>query len=130
MSELQYEKLDICHADALLKMWADADVIKYTNMTLPCLMEDVQKRIEMFQPLDVFAVMQDGELVGIIGCPPLSKEKLQFGLFYQFCKSSWGHGNATVATNWLIDYKNLHGSLIICIIIAWNQNHLITNVIV
>ena len=47
---------------------------------------------------DFFAVMQDGEVIGITGCPPVSKEKLQFGLFYQFCKSSRGHGNATIAT--------------------------------
>ncbi len=104
MSELQYESIDVCHAYGLLDMWADADVIKYTNMTLPCVMEDVQKRIEIFQPFDVFAVVQDRKLVGIIGCPPICKEKQQFGLFYQFNKSSWGHGNATTATKWLIDY--------------------------
>lgn len=104
MCDLQYESLAICHADALLKMWADADVIKYTNMTLPCTMEDVEKRIKIFQPLDVFAVTQDGELIGIIGCPPVNKEEHQFGLFYHFCKSSWGQGNATLATKWLIDY--------------------------
>lgn len=106
MSELQYESLDICHADGLLKMWADAEVILYTNMTIPCVMEDVDKRIKMFLPLDVFAVTQDGELVGIIGCPPVSKEKHQFGLFYQFCKSSWGQGNATISVKWLIDYMH------------------------
>ena len=104
MSELQYESLDICHADDLLKMWADADVIKYTNMTLPCGMEDVEKRIKRFQPLDVFAVTQDGKFIGIIGCPPVCKEKQQFGLFYQFCKLSWGQRKATIATAWLIDY--------------------------
>jgi len=54
--------------------------------------------------MDVFAVMQDRELIGIIGCPPVDKEKLQFGLFYQFCKSSWGHGNATAATKWILKY--------------------------
>ena len=104
MIELQYESLNICHADGLLKMWADEDVIKYTNMTLPCVMEDVKNRIKIFQQLDVFAVTQDGKIVGIIGCPPVSKEKQQFGLFYQFCKSSWGQGKATIATEWLIDY--------------------------
>lgn len=103
MSKLQYERIAVRHADGLLKIWEDEDVIKYTNMTLPCTMENVEKRIAIFQPLDVFAVIQEGELIGIIGCPPVSKEKHQFGLFYQFCKSSWGQGNATIATEWLID---------------------------
>jgi [ribosomal protein S5]-alanine N-acetyltransferase len=104
MSKLRYKNLDISHADALLNIWADADVIKYTNMKLPCTLEDVKNRIEKFKPLDVFVVIQNGELIGIIGCPPVNKEKLQYGLFYQFCKSSWGQGNATIATKWLLDY--------------------------
>jgi len=51
-------------------------------------LEDIENRIEIFRPLDVFVVIQNGELIGIIGCPPIYKEKLQYGLFYQFCKSS------------------------------------------
>lgn len=104
MSELQYKNLDICHAEGLLNIWADADVIKYTNMKLPCTLVDVKNRIEIFKPLDVFVVIQNGKLIGIIGCPPINKEELQYGLFYQFCKSSWGQGNATIATRWLLDY--------------------------
>lgn len=104
MSELQYKNLDICHAKDLLKIWADANVIKYTNMKLPCTLKDVENRIKIFMPADVFVVIQNRQLIGIIGCPPINKEKLQYGLFYQFCKSSWGQGNATVATKWLLDY--------------------------
>lgn len=104
MIELQYKNLDICHAEGLSNIWADADVIRYTNMKLPCTLEDIENRIEIFRPLDVFVVIQSGGLIGIIGCPPINKEKLQYGLFYQFCKSSWGQGNATIATKWLLDY--------------------------
>jgi ribosomal-protein-alanine N-acetyltransferase len=104
MSKLQYKNLDIGHADSLLNIWADSEVVKYTNMKLPCTLEDVKNRIEKFKPLDVFVVIQNGELIGIIGCPPVNKEILQYGLFYQFCKSSWGQGNATIATKWLLDY--------------------------
>ena len=104
MNELQYENLDICHAKGLLNIWADADVIQYTNMKLPCTLEDVENRIEIFKLLDVFAVIQNEELIGIIGCPPINKDELQYGVFYQFCKSSWGQGNATIATKWLLDY--------------------------
>lgn len=104
MSELNYQSLNDCHESGLLNIWADADVIRYTNMRLPCTLEDIRKRIVIFRSMDVFSVMQDGELIGIIGCPPVDKEKLQFGLFYKFCKSSWGHGNATAAAKWILKY--------------------------
>lgn len=106
MCDLRYEALDARHAEGLLKIWTDADVIRYTNMTLPCAMEDVHARVEKLKAFDVFAVIQGGELIGIIGCPPISREKLQFGLFYQFRKSSWGRGNATIAVKWLINYMH------------------------
>lgn len=104
MGKLQYKNLDSGHADALLNIWADTDVIKYTNMKLSCTLENVKNRIEKFKPFDVFAVIQNGKLIGIVGCPPVNNAKLQYGLFYQFCKSSWGQGNATNATKWMLDY--------------------------
>jgi len=36
MSELNYQSLNDCHESGLLNIWADADVIRYTNMRLPC----------------------------------------------------------------------------------------------
>jgi len=104
MTELQYKKIDMSFAESLLNIWADADVIRYTNMKLPCSLEDVKNRIAIFMPFDVFAVIQNEEVIGVIGCPPFNEEKSQYGLFYQFCKSSWGQGNATIAAMWLIDY--------------------------
>lgn len=104
MCGLRYQALDDCHAEGLINIWADEDVIRYTNMKLPCTLEDVKSRIEIFKPLDTFVVIQNSELIGIIGCLPINKEKLQYGLFYQFCKSSWGQGNASVATTWLLKY--------------------------
>ncbi len=67
-------------------------------------MEDVENRIAVFRHFDVFAIIKNDELIGIIGCPPINEQESQYGLFYQFCKSSWGQGNATIATKWLIDY--------------------------
>lgn len=104
MSGLRYENLDICHSKDLLNIWADADVIKYTNMKLPCTLEDAEHRIGILKNSDVFAVIQKGQLIGIVGCPAIDREKMQFGLFYQFCKSSWGQGNATAAANRLLEY--------------------------
>ncbi len=104
MRELEYKNLDFSYADGLLNIWADADAVQYTNMQLPCTIDDVKKRIEAFKSFDVFAVMQNEEVIGVIGCPPIRRENLQFGLFYQFRKSSWGQGNATIAAKWLLDY--------------------------
>lgn len=55
MSELRYKNLDICHAKEFLSIWTDVHVIKYTNMKLPYTFafEDVENRIEIFNPLDV-----------------------------------------------------------------------------
>lgn len=104
MSELKYQALNDSHAEGLLDIWADSDVIRYTNMSLPCTLEDVKKRIAIFKPLDVFVVIKYGNAIGIIGCPPINQEKLQYGLFYQFCKTSWGQGNASISTKWLLEY--------------------------
>ena len=102
--QLQFIPIDICYEESLLNIWADINVVQYTNMKLPCTLDDVKNRIEIFKPFDVFVVLQNGELVGIIGCPPIDKDKRHYGLFYQFSKSSWGRGNATEATRWLIDF--------------------------
>lgn len=42
MSELNYQSLNDCHESGLLNIWADADVIRYTNMRLPCTLEDIR----------------------------------------------------------------------------------------
>ena len=49
MSELNYQSLNDCHESGLLNIWADADVIRYTNMRLPCTLEDIRKRIVIFR---------------------------------------------------------------------------------
>lgn len=122
MSELKYQVLDDCHKEGLLAIWADPNVIRYTNMSLPCTLDDVKKRIEIFKPFDVFVVFKREHLIGIIGCPPINKETLQFGLFYQFSKSSWGQGNASVATEWLLDYmkQKYKGATLLADVVADN----------
>lgn len=104
MDELKYQHLDDFHREGLLDIWTDPDVIRYTNMRLPCTADDVAHRVEILKPWDTFAVIKDEQLIGIIGCPPIDMTTLQFGLFYQFCKSSWGKGIASIATKWLLDY--------------------------
>ena len=104
MSKLKYQPIEDIFADDLLNIWSDEDVIKYTNIKIPCTLEKVRERIEVLKDFDVFVVSNKDGVIGIIGCPCIDKEKLQFGLFYKFCKSSWGKGYATKATEWLLNF--------------------------
>lgn len=102
--ELKYQLLQEGHADLLGSIWADPDVILYTNIKQPLALDEVMERIKVLKVFDVFVVYDQSGAVGILGCPCIDKEKSQYGLFYQFCKSSWGKGYATKAAKWLLDY--------------------------
>ncbi len=104
MKELKYETLKESHANDLSSIWADKDVIQYTNIKKPCTLIEIIERIKVLKDFDVFVVSNENGLIGIIGCPCVDKEKSQYGVFYQFCKSSWGKGYATQATEWLLNF--------------------------
>lgn len=104
MGELKYQPLDDTFAEALLNIWSDEEVIKYTNIKKSCTLSEIKDRINTLKDFDVFIVSNKDGVIGIIGCPYIDKEKLQFGLFYQFCKSSWGKGYATKSTKWLLEF--------------------------
>ncbi|MGL4453186.1 MAG: GNAT family N-acetyltransferase [Sarcina sp.] len=104
MSELKYVPLEGGFAEDLLSIWADKDVIKYTNIKEPCTLQDIKNRIDILKNFDVFIVSTEDRGIGITGCPCIDKEKSHFGLFYQFCKSSWGKGYATESTKWLLEF--------------------------
>ena len=104
MSELMYIPLNDSHAESLLPIWSDEAVIKFTNIQLPCTLEEVYDRIQVLKQFDVFVVVQNEAVIGVVGCPCLDKERAEYGLFYQFYKSTWGNGIATIATRWLLDF--------------------------
>lgn len=104
MSDLTYLPLNNLHAESLLPIWSEEDVIKFTNIQTPCTLEDVRNRIDRLRNSDVFVVIQEENVIGIIGCPCIDKEKLQYGIFYQFSKSAWGKGIATASTKWLLQF--------------------------
>lgn len=104
MDELKYKPLDDIIAEELLNIWSDEDVIKYTNIKKSCTLAEIKDRINALKDFDVFIVSNKDGVIGIIGCPCIDKEKLQFGLFYQFCKSSWGKGYAIKSTKWLLEF--------------------------
>lgn len=102
--DLKYEPLEDSHASDLLPIWGDQDVIRYTSIKAPCTIEEIKDRIYILKEWDVFIVRSEGHVIGISGCPAMDREKRQFGIFYQFRKSSWGQGYATKAAGWLLDY--------------------------
>lgn len=104
MQELIYRHIDESCTDSMSAIWADWDVIRYTSIVEPCTREKIKCRIKKLMKLDVFVVIKDSDIIGIVGCPFVDREKLQFGLFYQLKKSVWGHGYATAAVKWMLDY--------------------------
>ena len=104
MKQLKYEPLNDSHANSLASIWSDEDVIRYTSIKTPCTPEEIRDRINVLKEFDVFIVRKEDAVIGIIGCPCMDQEKRQYGLFYQFCKSSWGQGHATESTAWLLDF--------------------------
>ncbi|MGL5616513.1 MAG: GNAT family N-acetyltransferase [Sarcina sp.] len=105
MGELKYSYLNEKFAKDLLNIWSDEDVIKYTNIKKPCTLVEIKNRINALKDFDdIFMVSNKDGVIGIIGCPCIDKEKLHFGLFYQFCKSSWGKGYGTESIKWLLEF--------------------------
>ncbi|WP_088225565.1 GNAT family N-acetyltransferase [Desulfosporosinus sp. FKB] len=104
MNDLQYEPLAEIHAEDLLSLWGDEDVICFTNIHAPCSLSEIQQRICRLAVFDVFVIRYKGELAGVIGCPCISKIKEEYGSFYHFKKTFWNRGIATQAIEWLLNY--------------------------
>ena len=111
--ELTYEPLSFVHLSEIAKLWADEEVIKYTNIKSPCSMEESRKRMEVFldnqKDLEVptiFAVIKEGEVCGVAGCPVIDKDTGEFGFFYQISRSEWKKGIGGESAGWILDYMN------------------------
>ena len=103
MGRLTYEKLSEEHSEALQLIWSDEEVIKYTNVKKPCTLEEIKARIERFLPFDIYCMFDQEEFIGILGCPAISREKGEYGVFYQLKKAAWGKGYGKEAATWLIE---------------------------
>lgn len=103
-TELIYQPLSQDHSEGLLSVWGDREVIKFTNVKEPCTLEEVKERVEILRQFDVFTVLREDRVIGIIGCPCVDPEKKIFGIFYQFSRESWGQGVAAKSAKWLVGY--------------------------
>lgn len=104
MQILKYERLNDTHANSLLTIWADEEVIRYTNIKVPCTLVEIKERINILKDFEVFMVSDEEGFCGVIGCPCMDQATAQYGIFYQFQKSRWGKGYATRTVEWLIEY--------------------------
>ena len=102
MNTLTYERLEKKHSQFLAAIWSDEEVIRYTNVKAPLTLEEIKERIERFMPFDIYCCFDEGEFIGILGCPPISREKGEYGVFYQLKRAAWGKGYGKQATAWLI----------------------------
>lgn len=86
------------HLSALLVLWQDPAVIRYTNIPAPCSPEEARERLDLLLSFQadaaptLFAVRTETGCIGIAGCPPLQRGTGEFGFFYQLARSAWGQG--------------------------------------
>lgn len=102
MNEFIWEPISLHHAEELVDLWSDRDVIRYTAIPEPCSLEKIRSRIRVLSAFDVFALRMEGEVIGVVGCIRMNESKDQYGLFYQIKKSYWGKGLATCAVEQIL----------------------------
>ena len=112
---LTFEPLTAEHGKFLTCVWADKNVIKYTDIHTACSSEQINNMISDLKSYEVFVVKNKMTVIGIIGCLPFDKQKSnEFSIFYYFCRACWHHGYASDSVKWLICYmKRKYHSFII-----------------
>ncbi|WP_283609049.1 GNAT family N-acetyltransferase [Faecalispora anaeroviscerum] len=93
--DFKWEPLSAHHAEELLNLWGDEDVIRYTAIPSPCLLEQIRSRIDNLSAFDVFVIRVEDEVVGVVGCIPMEGPQERYGVFYQLKKIFWGKAFAT-----------------------------------
>ena len=106
MTKLEYREIDIAYSRELQNLWSDNEVIRYTNIQKPLTMEETKKRIDRLKQSDVFVIVKDEELIGVVGCPETEGQFAEFGLFYQIKSCFWGQGYGSSAVEWMLDFMS------------------------
>lgn len=68
MNDFKWEPVSVNHAEELLALWGDSDVIRYTAIPAPCSLEQIRSRIDSLSAFDVFVIRMEGEAMGVVGC--------------------------------------------------------------
>lgn len=115
-SPLNYIPLSETHLEACAALWADPEVIRYTNILTPCSYAESKTRLSQLLQAQaslsfpsIFAIQKDGRFCGIVGCLAIEGMPSSFGLFYQLQRADWGRGIGFQCAAWLLAY--LHKTL-------------------
>ncbi len=113
MAKLKYKQLQEKHANYLLPLWTNENVIRYTNIAKPCTIDEIKEKVNILSEHDVFIIIgEDNDVVGLVGCPCINKENKEYGIFYHIIEKYWNKGIATCAASWVIEYmREKHSNL-------------------
>ncbi|MDD6795300.1 MAG: GNAT family N-acetyltransferase [Clostridiaceae bacterium] len=108
---LELIPLELRHAEELMKIWGDYDVIKYTNNDLLKSKEECVRKLTTWinngkdnaGPCK-FAVLLHNKLIGLAGFPVIDNENFKCGFFYQIAKEYWGQGYGYETAKALSDF--------------------------
>lgn len=96
---LKLVPLNIKHAEHLLKLWSDYEVIKYTYSTLITTQEECNEKVKTWVDKysekvhsNNFVIIYNDEVIGVSGFPTVNYEKGQYGLYYQLRRKYWHKG--------------------------------------
>lgn len=101
---LQFQPLQEGHAQGLLPLWSDGEALRFTNMAPLSTVEEARQRIRVLLPSDSFALVREGEVLGVAGCLPVPGQPGAYGLYYQLKRAAWGHGDGTAAARWVLGH--------------------------
>lgn len=105
---LELRPLDLSHADMLLPIWIDEEVVKTTYIQGIHNEKDCQVRIERMvngglarKDIGPYVIFENQKLIGIVGA---ARESLfEYGLYYHLGKEYWGQGYATEAAKAVVN---------------------------
>lgn len=110
MNRLSYCPVSWAHIDVMAQLWAAPEVIRYTAVETPCSPGQSRLRLEaLLQGQEglpfptLYLVSCNEEACGVVGCPPIGRDRKKFGLFYQFLPQFWGKGIGEEAVAWLVN---------------------------
>ena len=104
---LELRPLQIEFAAALLPIWQDENVVRYTYISGVTDRENAEKRIQQMRETAAqnravfYAIFRGEALIGLVGATRQSA--FEYAIFYHLGAPYWGQGYATEAAQALID---------------------------
>lgn len=108
---LKLVPLTMAHAEHLLGLWSDYEVIKYTYSTLITTQEECNEKVktwvEKYSEIvhtNNFVIIHNDEVIGVSGFPTVNYEKGEYGFYYQLCRKHWNKGLGFEAAQAILNY--------------------------